>query len=101
MAVTIGARRAGATPAPRHRDRRVRAAEAPTVAAMRVREESGSFLHEDRRLAYRIYGEGPRVTVLLHGLLLSQRMHEPLARALAERGNRIVTLDLRGHGSSG
>ena len=67
---------------------------------MSVREEPGTFRHEDRSLAYRIYGEGPRVAVLLHGLLLSQRMHEPLARALAERGNRIVTLDLRGHGSS-
>jgi pimeloyl-ACP methyl ester carboxylesterase len=40
------------------------------------------------------------VTVLLHGLLLSQRMHEPLASALAERGNRVVTLDLLGHGKS-
>jgi pimeloyl-ACP methyl ester carboxylesterase len=67
---------------------------------MSVLEEPGTFRHEDRSLAYRIYGEGPRVTVLLHGLLLSQRMHEPLARALAERGNRIVTLDLRGHGRS-
>ena len=67
---------------------------------MSVREEPGTFRHDDRSLAYRIYGEGPRVAVLLHGLLLSQRMHEPLARALAERGNRIVTLDLRGHGSS-
>ena len=67
---------------------------------MSVREEPGTFRQEDRSLAYRIYGEGPRVAVLLHGLLLSQRMHEPLARALAERGNRIVTLDLRGHGSS-
>src|SRR5215218_9892536 len=27
-------------------------------------------------------------------------MHVPLARALAERGNRVVTLDLRGHGRS-
>src|ERR687898_3169720 len=67
---------------------------------MSVREEPGTFRHEDRRIAYRVYGEGPRVTVLIHGLLLSQRMHEPLARALAERGNRIVTLDLRGHGRS-
>ena len=48
--------------------------------------------------AYESYGEGPRVVVLLHGLLLSQRMHEPLARALAERGNRVITLDLLGHG---
>jgi len=65
-----------------------------------MHEEPGTFLHEDRRLAYRVYGEGPRIAVLLHGLLLSQRMHVPLARALAERGNRIVTLDLRGHGRS-
>src|SRR3954462_11248250 len=36
----------------------------------------------------------------LHGLLLSQRMHIPLAKALAERGNRVVTLDLLGHGAS-
>jgi pimeloyl-ACP methyl ester carboxylesterase len=63
-------------------------------------EAPGTFVHEDRRMAYRVYGEGPRVTVLLHGLLLSQRMHIPLARALAARGNRIVTLDLRGHGRS-
>jgi pimeloyl-ACP methyl ester carboxylesterase len=63
-------------------------------------EAPGTFVYEGRRLAYRVFGDGPRVTVLLHGLLLSQRMHVPLARALAERGNRVVTLDLRGHGSS-
>ena len=38
--------------------------------------------------------------MLLHGLLLSQRMHEPLAQALAARGNRVITLDLLGHGQS-
>jgi pimeloyl-ACP methyl ester carboxylesterase len=38
--------------------------------------------------------------VLVHGLLLSQRMHEPLARALAARGNRVLTIDLLGHGRS-
>src|SRR6185437_5626573 len=36
----------------------------------------------------------------VHGLLLSQRMHRPLARALAARGNRVVTLDVLGHGRS-
>jgi pimeloyl-ACP methyl ester carboxylesterase len=51
-------------------------------------------------LDYREHGDGDRVVVLLHGLLLSQRMHEPLAKALAERGNRVVTLDLLGHGAS-
>lgn len=58
------------------------------------------FEHEGRRLAYTVYGEGPRTTVLLHGLLLSQKMHRPLARALAREGNRVVTLDLLGHGQS-
>jgi pimeloyl-ACP methyl ester carboxylesterase len=60
----------------------------------------GTFTVEGHRLAYTSYGEGARVTVLVHGLLLSQRMHEALARALAERGNRVVTLDLLGHGRS-
>jgi len=59
------------------------------------------FKHDGHRLAYTVYGEGPRVCVLLPGLLFSQRMHVPLARELAERGNRVVTLDLLGHGRSG
>src|SRR5918912_3981515 len=58
------------------------------------------FELEGQRLAYTVYGDGPRVCILIHGLLLSQRMHEPLAKALAERGNRIITLDLLGHGRS-
>jgi pimeloyl-ACP methyl ester carboxylesterase len=59
-----------------------------------------TFLLDGQRLAYDVRGEGPRVAVLLHGLLFSQRMHEALADALAERGNRVVTLDLLGHGES-
>jgi pimeloyl-ACP methyl ester carboxylesterase len=58
------------------------------------------FRYEGSRLAYTVYGEGPRTCVLVHGLLLSQKMHRPLARALAERGHRVVTLDLLGHGRS-
>jgi pimeloyl-ACP methyl ester carboxylesterase len=58
------------------------------------------FEHEGRRLAYTVYGDGPRTTVLLHGLLLSQKMHRPLAKALARQGNRVVTMDLLGHGRS-
>jgi pimeloyl-ACP methyl ester carboxylesterase len=64
------------------------------LAAMR------SFEHAGRRLAYTEYGDGPRTCVLLHGLLLNQKMHRPLARELARRGNRVVTLDLLGHGAS-
>src|SRR5205807_441373 len=60
----------------------------------------GYFRFGDHRLSYSVYGEGPRTTVLLPGLLFSQRMHIPLARALADRGNRVVTLDLLGHGKS-
>ena len=59
-----------------------------------------TFRHEGHRLAYTVYGDGQRTCVLVHGLLLSQKMHAPLARALAERGHRVVTLDLLGHGRS-
>ena len=60
----------------------------------------GSFRHHDHRLAYSDYGAGPRTVVLLHGLLFSRYMHDALARALAERGHRVLTLDLLGHGES-
>ena len=55
---------------------------------------------EGQRLVYDEDGSGRRVVVLVHGLLLSRRMHRPLARALAERGNRVLCLDLLGHGDS-
>jgi pimeloyl-ACP methyl ester carboxylesterase len=58
------------------------------------------FKHDGHRLAYTVYGEGPRTLVLLPGLLFSQRMHVPLARELAERDNRVITLDVLGHGRS-
>jgi pimeloyl-ACP methyl ester carboxylesterase len=58
------------------------------------------FEYDGCELAYDTYGEGPRVTVLLHGLLFSKRMHDELARALADRGHRVITLDLLGHGAS-
>ena len=58
------------------------------------------FHLDGQRIAYTIYGDGPRTTVLLPGLLLSQKMQEPLARQLARRGNRVVTMDPLGHGRS-
>jgi pimeloyl-ACP methyl ester carboxylesterase len=61
---------------------------------------TATFRFEGHKLSYAEYGHGPRTTVLLHGLLLSKRMHGPLAQELADRGNHVVTLDLLGHGRS-
>jgi pimeloyl-ACP methyl ester carboxylesterase len=58
------------------------------------------FRLDGQRLAYTIHGDGPRTTILLPGLLLSQTMQTPLARSLASRGNRVVTFDPLGHGAS-
>ncbi len=74
-----------------------------------VRDSTGALVatgttrelrHGDHRLVYDEYGRGHRTIVLLHGLLLSRRMHAPLASALADRGNRVLCLDLLGHGDS-
>ena len=58
------------------------------------------FHIDGQRIAYTVYGDGARTTVLLPGLLLSQKMQAPLARQLARRGNRVVTMDPLGHGRS-
>ena len=79
------------------------------------------FEYDGQRIAYTEYGGGPaaivtrsgarartaksapaagRPLILVHGLLLSQEMHKPLAKALAARGNRVITVDLLGHGES-
>ena len=62
--------------------------------------ETRYFNFEDHRLAYVERGEGKRVVVLLHALLLSKRMHRALARELDGRGYRVISLDLLGHGES-
>lgn len=51
-------------------------------------EERGPRKGEDRPL------------VLIHGLLLPRRHHYPLADVLADRGNRVILVDLLGHGES-
>jgi pimeloyl-ACP methyl ester carboxylesterase len=78
------------------------------------------FKYEGQRIAYTEFGGGPaavepnggrgrtaksapaksRPLILLHGLLLSQIMHRPLAEELAAHGNRVITVDLLGHGDS-
>ena len=52
------------------------------------------------RLSYEVYGSGDRVLVWLHGLLLDANLSRGLARRLAASGNRVVLLDLLGHGRS-
>jgi pimeloyl-ACP methyl ester carboxylesterase len=79
-----------------------------------------SFRFDGQRIAYTEFGGGPaavtatgargrtaksagpgaRPLILVHGLLLSQQMHWPLAEDLAARGYRVITLDLLGHGES-
>jgi pimeloyl-ACP methyl ester carboxylesterase len=60
----------------------------------------GFFRYEGHNLAYTIHGRGPRTTVLMPGLLASQKMQAPLAADLAGYGNRVVTFDFLGHGAS-
>jgi pimeloyl-ACP methyl ester carboxylesterase len=60
----------------------------------------GDFVYEGHRIAYDSYGEGERLLVLVHGLLMNRRMYEPLAPYLARRGNRVICVDLLGHGRS-
>ena len=61
---------------------------------------TGDFDYEGFRLVYSEFGDGPRPLVLLPGLLLPRSMHDPLAEALAERGNRVITLDPLSHGDA-
>jgi pimeloyl-ACP methyl ester carboxylesterase len=60
----------------------------------------GSLTYQGHRIAFDEYGGGGRVIVLTHGLLMNRRMFERLGPALAERGNRVICVDLLGHGRS-
>ena len=61
---------------------------------------SGSFDYEGHRITYDEYGSGDRVLVLVHGLLMNSRMYERLGPSIAEHGNRVICLNLLGHGPS-
>jgi len=60
----------------------------------------GEFRYEGHRIEYEEYGEGERVVVLAHGLLMNRRMYERLGPALAVHGHRAICVDLLGHGRS-
>lgn len=81
---------------------------------------SSSFAFHGWRIAYSEFGGGPaaltpsgqrgttsskapangRPLIMAHGVLFSQTMHWPLAEDLAALGNRVITVDLLGHGAS-
>jgi pimeloyl-ACP methyl ester carboxylesterase len=58
------------------------------------------FEYDNHRISYDEYGDGDRPLVLVHGLLLNRRMFDRLGPEMAERGNRVITVDLLGHGRS-
>jgi pimeloyl-ACP methyl ester carboxylesterase len=62
--------------------------------------EVGEFESSGQRLYYEIHGHGPRVLVYLHGILLDANLNRRLATDLAGKGNRVILLDLPGHGLS-
>ncbi|TDU74767.1 alpha/beta hydrolase [Streptomyces sp. KS 21] len=47
------------------------------------------------------WGEGDRVALLIHGMMADHRTWRRVGPALAERGYRVIAVDLRGHGASG
>lgn len=65
---------------------------------MGVVTRRGTVRVDGGRIAFTEYGGGTRPLVLIHGLMLSQRMHAANAEVLAERGHRVITVDLLGHG---
>ena len=68
---------------------------------MPISTRRGTVRVEGGRVAFTDWGDpADPAFVLLHGLMLSQRMHERSAESLAERGHRVVTVDLLGHGKA-
>ncbi|QES47095.1 alpha/beta hydrolase [Streptomyces venezuelae] len=47
------------------------------------------------------WGEGDRIALLIHGIMADHRTWRRVGPALAERGYRVIAVDLRGHGESG
>jgi pimeloyl-ACP methyl ester carboxylesterase len=60
----------------------------------------GTFEVEGLTVHYEDYGSGANVLVFMHGILLDSQMNRRLASDLAATGNRVVLLDLPGHGQS-
>ena len=62
---------------------------------------TGSLRYQGYEIRYDEHGEGERPIVLIHGLLLNRHLFDRLAPMLAGEGNRVICIDLLGHGDSG
>jgi pimeloyl-ACP methyl ester carboxylesterase len=60
----------------------------------------GEFDYNGHRISYEEHGAGERPLILIHGLLMNRRMFDRLGPEMASRGNRVITIDLLGHGRS-
>src|SRR5215470_5110784 len=58
------------------------------------------FTYNGHAISYDEYGEGDRPLILIHGLLMSRRMFDRLGPEMAALGNRVIAIDLLGHGRS-
>jgi pimeloyl-ACP methyl ester carboxylesterase len=58
------------------------------------------FDYNGHSISYDEYGEGDRPFILIHGLLLNRRMFDRLGPEMAALGNRVIAIDLLGHGRS-
>jgi pimeloyl-ACP methyl ester carboxylesterase len=58
------------------------------------------FDYNGHRISYEEFGSGKRPLVLIHGLLMNRRMFDRLGPEMAAAGNRVITVDLLGHGRS-
>jgi pimeloyl-ACP methyl ester carboxylesterase len=65
-----------------------------------IPHQLGSFRSDGLTLGYEIHGSGDRPLVYIHGLLLDAAVNRRLARNLADAGNRVILLDMPGHGQS-
>ncbi|MFJ8041509.1 alpha/beta fold hydrolase [Kitasatospora sp. NPDC096147] len=52
------------------------------------------------KLHTREWGTGDRIALLVHGIMSDHRTWRRFGPALAERGYRVIAVDLRGHGES-
>jgi pimeloyl-ACP methyl ester carboxylesterase len=58
------------------------------------------FDYNGHTISYDEYGEGDQPLILIHGLLMNRRMFDRLGPEMAALGNRVIAVDLLGHGRS-